>query len=49
MRTVTEVINLKQDNIKDQSKIMRKQDAIIEEMKRYIDNKEDFKNSLVKI
>jgi len=45
-RTAKELINLSEGNKEDQSKIIRKQEVLIEEMKRYIDNKEDFKNSL---
>ena len=44
--TTTELINLSEGNKKEQSKIIRKQEVLIDEMKRYIDNKEDFKNSL---
>jgi len=33
-------------SLHQQSKIIRKQEVLIEEMKRYIDNKEDIKNSL---
>jgi len=45
-RTATELINLSEGNKKEQSKIIRKQEVLIEEMKRYIENKEDFKDGL---
>lgn len=47
-RTSTEVINLKEGNMEEQRKIIRKQEVLIEEMKKYISNKEDIKNSLGK-
>ena len=45
-RTAKELIILSEGNKEEQSKIIRKQEVLIEEMKRYIDNKEDFKNRL---
>ena len=45
-RTTTELINLSERNKEEQSKIIRKQEVLIEEMKRYIDNKESFKDGL---
>ena len=45
-RSITGLLKLTKENFNNQSKIVRKQDVLIEEMKRYIDNKEDFKNSL---
>jgi len=33
-------------DLEEQSKLIKKQDAIIEEMQRYIDNREDIKNRL---
>jgi len=41
--TTTELINLSEGNKEEQSKIIRKQEVLIEEMKRYIDNKEDLR------
>jgi len=43
---VTETITLNEGNMEGQSKIIKKQEAIIEEMKRYIDNRKDIVNSL---
>lgn len=45
-RPNTSLLKLTSENFNNQSKIVRKQEVLIEEMKRYIDNKEDFKNSL---
>jgi len=45
---VTETITLSEGNFKEQGKIIKKQDKVIEEMERYIDNREDIKNSLGK-
>ena len=47
-RSINGLINLTKENFNKQSMIVRKQEVLIEEMKRYIDNKEDFKNSLGK-
>jgi len=45
-RSITSLLKLTKENFSNQSLIVRKQEVLIEEMKRYIDNKEDFKNSL---
>jgi len=45
-RDINELLKLTKENFNNQSKIVRKQDVLIEEMKRYIDNKEDFKDRL---
>jgi len=45
-RSITSLLKLTKENFNNQSLIVRKQEILIEEMKRYIDNKEDFKNSL---
>lgn len=47
-RTSTEVINLKDGIMEEQQKVIRKQEVLIEEMKKYIANKEEVKNSLGK-
>ncbi len=44
--TTTELINLSEGNKEEQSKIIGKQEVLIEEMMRYIDNKESFKDGL---
>ena len=43
---VTETITLNEGNMEEQSKIIKKQNTLIEEMKRYIDNRKDIVNSL---
>ena len=43
---IMETISLSEANMEEQSKIIKKQEAIIEEMQRYIDNKKDIVNSL---
>ncbi len=43
---IMETISLNEANMEEQSKIIKKQEAIIEEMKRYIDNRKDIINSL---
>ncbi len=43
---VTETITLNEGNMEEQSKIIKKQDTLIEEMQRYIDNRKDIVNSL---
>ncbi len=43
---IMETISLSEANMEAQSKIIKKQEAIIEEMQRYIDNKKDIVNSL---
>ncbi len=43
---VTETITLSEGNFEEQGKIIKKQDAIIEEMQRYIDNRKDIIDSL---
>jgi len=45
-RSITSLLKLTKENFNNQSLIVRKQEVLIDEMKRYIDNKEDFKNSL---
>jgi len=45
-RDINELLKLTKENFNNQSKIVKKQEILIEEMKRYIDNKEDFKNRL---
>ena len=47
-RSITSLLKLTKENFNNQSKIVRKQEELIEEMKRYIDNREDIKNSLGK-
>jgi len=39
-------ITLSDGNFEEQGKIIKKQDKVIEETQRYIDNKEDFKDRL---
>jgi len=45
-RSITGLLKLTKENFNNQSKIVRKQEVLIDEMKRYIENKEDFKDSL---
>ena len=45
-RSITSLLKLTKENFKNQSKIVRKQEVLIDEMKRYIENKEDIKDSL---
>ena len=45
-RSITSLLKLTKENFNNQSKIVRKQEVLIDEMKRYIENKEDFKDSL---
>jgi len=43
---VTETITLSEGNFEEQGKIINKQDKVIEEMQRYIDNRKDIIDSL---
>jgi len=45
-RSINDLLKLTKENFNNQSLIVRKQEVLIEEMKRYFDNKEDFKNRL---
>ena len=45
-RSINDLLKLTKENFKNQSLIVRKQEVLIEEMKCYIDNKEDFKDRL---
>ncbi len=45
-RDINELLKITKENFNNQSKIVRKKDILIEEMKRYIDNKESFKDGL---
>jgi len=45
-KAVTQAMNQSQANLKEQGTIIKKQDAIIEELQSYIDNREDIKNRL---
>ena len=43
---IMETISLSEANMEEQSKIIKKQDRIIKEMQRHIDNRKDIVNSL---
>jgi len=45
-KSISSLLKLTKENFQNQSLIVRKQEVLIKEMKRYIENKEDFKNSL---
>jgi len=45
-KDINDLLKLTKENFNNQSLIVRKQEILIEEMKRYIDNKEDFKDRL---
>lgn len=45
-RSITSLLKFTKENFNNQSMIVRKQEVLIEEMKRYIENKEGFKDRL---
>ena len=45
-RSIAGLLKLTKENFNNQGKIVRKQEVLIDEMKRYIENKEGFKDSL---
>jgi len=45
-RDINDLLKLTKENFNNQGKIVKKQEILIDEMKRYIENKEDIKNSL---
>ncbi len=45
-KAVTQAIDQSQKNLKEQGKLIKKQDAIIGKLQQRLDEREDFKNSL---